>query len=49
MPGGEMNGMVVIANKPGGYSEEDIEFLEVSGAFTSFLLVSRSGTVKLTP
>jgi GAF domain len=29
MPGGEMNGMVGISNKPGGYSEEDIEFLEV--------------------
>jgi GAF domain len=31
MPGGEMNGMVGISNKPGGYTNEDIEFLEVSG------------------
>jgi GAF domain len=30
MPGGEMNGMVGISNKPGGYTQEDIEFLEVS-------------------
>ena len=30
MPGGEMNGMVGISNKPGGYCEDDIEFLEVS-------------------
>jgi GAF domain len=29
MPGGEMNGMVGISNKPGGYKEDDIEFLEV--------------------
>jgi hypothetical protein len=29
MPGGEMNGMVGISNKPGGYCEDDIEFLEV--------------------
>jgi GAF domain len=33
MPGGEMNGMVGIANKPGGYAEEDIEFLEVCVEF----------------
>jgi hypothetical protein len=33
MPGGEMNGMVGIANKPGGYTKEDIEFLEVCVAF----------------
>jgi GAF domain len=33
MPGGEMNGMVGISNKPGGYSEEDIEFLEVRLSF----------------
>jgi hypothetical protein len=33
MPGGEMNGMVGISNKPGGYSEEDIAFLEVSESF----------------
>lgn len=26
--GGEMNGMVGISNKPGGYSREDIDFLE---------------------
>jgi GAF domain len=30
-PGGELNGMVGIANKPDGYCEEDIDFLEVSG------------------
>ena len=30
MPGGELNGMVGISNKPGGYIEDDIEFLEVS-------------------
>ena len=29
MPGGEMNGMVGISNKPGGYNEDDIKFLEV--------------------
>lgn len=28
-PGGELNGMVGIANRPGGYTDEDIEFLEV--------------------
>ena len=27
-PNGEMNGMVGISNKPGGYSTEDIDFLE---------------------
>lgn len=27
-PNGELNGMVGIANRPGGYSEEDIDFLE---------------------
>ena len=29
MPGGGLNGMVGVSNKPGGFSEDDIEFLEV--------------------
>jgi hypothetical protein len=33
MPGGELNGMVGISNKPGGYSADDIEFLEVRYMF----------------
>lgn len=32
-PGGELGGMVGIANKPGGYTEDDMEFLEVSESF----------------
>jgi GAF domain len=33
LPGGELNGMVGISNKPGGYTQEDIDFLEVRRAF----------------